>query len=406
LRVVILDLFGASGGVGRCTREILQQLEKDRLPAVLCGQSHVVDSFKDRRQGMLNLCVANLEQPKFSLKSFRIKLASRSKSNSSRLADVLLQETMKAVSVRDGCLPRPILVNYPQVIAPPSNHKGFCIFLHDLNWRLYPGNFRDPELTDRNCRGWMERASKVITNSECTRHEVIEYYQCDPDKIVAAPLAPFVENISKDFDKSQYLATLGLMAGRFHLFPGVWGLHKGHDTLTEAIEMCQQGADPVVVTCGKPLNWMSDSNGALVAMRSSLAARWDKLIAKKKLVVVGGASELEMQALRVGCRGYVIPSQYEGFGFPLVEAIYHHRPAIVSDIKAHKEILNRYSQYKLATLFPPDSSSTLAAELNRVYSETTQVPNDWQKIIEATWSWKNTVQKILSALTSAAALKQ
>ena len=42
--------------------------------------------------------------------------------------------------------------------------------------------------------------------------------------------------VSNDVGSSNYLAELGLVAGRFYLFPGVWGLHKGHDVLTEAIE--------------------------------------------------------------------------------------------------------------------------------------------------------------------------
>jgi Glycosyl transferases group 1 len=399
--MTILDMFGSSGGVGRCTNEILRQLETAHVPAILCGESHVVDSFKSRQHELPNLHLANLEKPRFSLKSLKLKLARRCRSNPSRLANVLVAEAMKTASIFGEEKQLPVLVNYPQLIAPPSNRKDFCVFLHDLNWRLYPGNFENPEQTDRNCRGWVERASKVITNSECTRDEVIEHYQCSSDKVVAAPLAPFEGPISKDFDAPKYLASLGLIADHFHLFPGVWGLHKGHDTLTEAIEL-SQAAEPVVVTCGMPGNGITGSTKTVSAMRSSLSDRWDKLIAKKKLVVVGGVSEPGMQALRAGCRAYVIPSQYEGFGFPLVEAIYHHRPAVVSDIKAHQEILNRYPQYRLVTLFPPSSSDALAAELDRISSEPVQVPKDWKKNIEATWSWKNTVQKILSALTSEA----
>jgi glycosyltransferase involved in cell wall biosynthesis len=127
------------------------------------------------------------------------------------------------------------------------------------------------------------------------------------------------------------------------------------------------------------------------------------LIAAKKLVVVGSVSELEMQTLRAGCRAYVLPSQYEGFGFPLVEAVYHHRPAIVSDIKAHQEILNRYSQYKLATLFSPFSPGSLAAALKGVFPERVQSSTDWARTIEATWSWENTVRRVLSALASVTA---
>jgi glycosyltransferase involved in cell wall biosynthesis len=395
--VAILDLFGDSGGVGRCTREILRQLAAERVPTVLCGQSHVVDSFKASQPASPNLSFKNLEQPRISLRSFRIKFAGRDQSHSSRLANLLLEGTVKAAGAVNASLPAPILVNYPQVIAPPSRHTDFCIFLHDLNWRFYPGNFHDPDLTDRNCRGWVERASKVITNSECTRDEVIEHCRCASAKVIAAPLAPFLAGVSPGFDAAKYLASVGVVADRFYLFPGVWGLHKGHDILTQALET-SQGADPVVVTCGKPLNGTAGSPEPLAALRISLAGRWEKLIAQKKLVVVGGVSELEMQALRTGCRAYVLPSQYEGFGFPLVEAIYHHRPAIVSDIKAHKEILNRYPQYRLAALFPPDSGAVLAMELSRAAGEPAPAPKAWQKNIEATWSWKNTVQKIQSAL--------
>jgi glycosyltransferase involved in cell wall biosynthesis len=396
---VILDLFGGSGGVGRCTREILRQLGAAGVPAILCGQSHVVDSFKDDLQIMPQLRLANLEHPKFSLKSLKIKLAGRCDSRSYRLAHVLLRETMKAARAGADGPPLPVLVNYPQVIAPPTGDEEFCVFLHDLNWRYYPGNFPDPELTNRNCRGWVERASKVITNSECTRDEVIEQYGCAPDKVLAAPLAPFAQRISDGFDAAKYLTSLGLMTGRFDLFPGVWGLHKGHKTLTGAIEIFQ-GTYPVVVTCGMPLAGINDSTKAVAALRRSLALRWDKLIGQKKLIVVGGVSEFQMQALRSGCRAYVLPAQYEGFGFPLAEAVYHHRPALVSDIKAHREILNRYPQYKLAKLFPASSSSALAAKLDSLDSGPLPATSDWQKGIEATWSWKNTVQVILSALSA------
>ncbi|MDR3456883.1 MAG: glycosyltransferase [Verrucomicrobiae bacterium] len=354
---------------------------------------------------MPRLRLANLERPKFSLKSLNIKFASRCNARSSRLANVLFEETVKSASTGGKGLREPIFVNYPQLIAPPTRHPEFCVFIHDLNWRLYPGNFQDPELTDRNCRGWVDCASKVIANSECTRDEIIERYHCTPEKVLAAPLAPFQQRLPQAFDAPHYLAGLGLSAGRFDLFPGVWGLHKGHAILTEAIELSEE-AHPVVVTCGLPLHGINGSTKAVAALRHSLAARWDKLIEEKKLVVVGGVPELEMQALRGGCRAYVLPAQYEGYGFPLAEAVYHHRPAIVSDIKAHREILDRYPQYQLATLFPADSSNALAEKLKRVDSEPLAVPRDWQRSIEATWSWKNTLQVILTALNADAVLPQ
>lgn len=404
MKPIILDFFGGSGGVGRSTREILRELEAEGVPTLLCGQSHVVDSVKECLQTMTHLHLINLERPKLSVKSFKIKLASRYADRSSRLANVLLQETARFAQADENSQSRPIFVIYPQIVAPPTTYPEFCVLIHDLNWRLYPGNFQDPELTDRNCRGWVERAVKVIANSECTRDEIIDRYRCAPEKVLAAPLAPFQQPIPQDFDASKYFAGLGLTAGRFDLFPGVWGLHKGHETLTEAVEL-SQGAYPVVVTCGLPLNGVTSSTPAVAALRKSLASRWGKLIAQKKLVVLSSLPDPEMQALRAGCRTYVLPAQYEGYGFPLAEAVYHHRPAIVSDIKAHREILNRYPQYQLATLFPAESSRALAEKLATIGTGPLTVPRDWQKSIDAIWSWKNTVQVILSALNPGAEVK-
>jgi len=395
VKALFLDLFGASGGVGRCSREIFQQLERDGISAVLCGQSHVVDSFRDRLPAMSHLQMINLERPKISLKSLKIKFASRHAGQSPRLANTLLSESIKAA--QNGRPLSTALVTFPQMIAPPDINAKYCVFIHDLNWRLYPGNFSDPGLIDHNCRGWVDRATKVIANSRCTRDEVIAQYGCAPEKVIAAPLAPFHETASVEFDSTGYLTGLGLKSGQYYLFPGVWGLHKGHETLTEAIEK-SAGTSPVVVTCGMPLAGIQTTGESLAEFRRSLAARWDKLIAERRLVVLHNLPEAEMQALRINCRAYVIPARYEGFGFPMAEAVYHHRPAIVSDIPAHREILQRYPQYQLATVVPAGSSSTLAVELDRPFREPPPTPVNWHQDIDNTWSWKQTTQKLLSAM--------
>jgi glycosyltransferase involved in cell wall biosynthesis len=105
-----------------------------------------------------------------------------------------------------------------------------------------------------------------------------------------------------------------------------------------------------------------------------------------------------MQILRLNCKAFMLPSQFEGFGLPLVEAIYHHRPAIVSAIPPHRETLDRYPQYRLATLFPPASAEALAAALNQSPAESSPMPAGWRKGVEKTWSWADTVGRILQGM--------
>ena len=302
----LIDAFGAAGGVGRCTREILKQLQIAEVPVSLAGRSHVVDSFKTHAQGMGHLRFCNLEKPKMTFASLEIKFLSRYASRSSRLSNCLIRRANQRRLGGNGSPARPILINYPQVMAPPTCYDQFVVFIHDLNWRHYPGNFHDSKQTDLWCRDWVRKAERVIANSEFTRNELIQEYECMPEKVLAAPLAPFTDDSNVDERSGhEILSRYGLIAGRFYLYPGVWGLHKNHEVLTLAIEQSEAN-DPVVVTCGNPLSGIQNSPPGVARMRHSLTGRWgEKLLARKanrcpgKYIRDGDRSfASEMQGLR------------------------------------------------------------------------------------------------------------
>lgn len=390
--MAILDLFGGSGGVGRCTCEILRQLSLEQTPIMLCGRSHVVDSVMGRAGKLEHVDFFNLELPRGDMGALKIKFLGKYASQSGWFSNALMERATRKIN--NGSQ---VIVNYPQVIPPPTGNYQFSIFVHDVNWKHYPGNFDNAANIDRWGRGWIEKASKVFVNSEFTRTDLIEQYKCNPEKVIAAPLAPFDEKITKNTSAQEdvVLGGLGLEANRYYLFPAVWGIHKGYDTLTSALEQCAE-TDPVVVTCGEALANIQKSTREIAQMRQSLAPRWEKLKAQRKIVVQTGVSDMQMGVLRRNCKAYVLPSHYEGFGFPLVEAVYHHRPAIVSAIPAHQEILNRYSQYKLATMFDPKSSEALAKQLHANPTAPGQLPDEWRESIKKTWSWADTVRRIRS----------
>lgn len=366
---------------------------------MLCGQSHVVDSVRARAGDLESVEFFNMEQPRSEIGALRIKMLGRFFSQGASYSNALLERaTLKAKS-RWGTTPFSLLINYPQVIPPPSGSQKFSIFLHDANWKHYPGNFENPEKADRWCRGWIEKARAVVVNSEFTRTDVIKQYQCRPEKVIAAPLAPFPEkhNNNTIAQDRVILEGIGIEAAQFYLYPAAWGVHKGFDTLTSALEQAAETA-PVVVTCGEPLASIQNSTREIAQLRQNLAPRWEKLKVEKKLIIQSGISDQQMGALRRSCKAYILPSQYEGFGFPLVEAICHHRPAIVSAIPAHDEILKRYPQYKLATMFDPKSGKALVQKLNNEPAEVSRAPEGWREGVNKTWSWTDTINRIRAAL--------
>ncbi len=395
--MLILDFNGVRSGVGRCTIEIIQQLENDGIPTLLTGCDEFVHRFPARFAArfskLRHIQFRSLDRPRFGFHHLRIRHLRKSTGDRGRYSDLLIKLARQKA---EALLPkgqRGMLINYPQFTPPPSRERGFAVFIHDLNWRHFPENFPDPAMIDEWCGAWVERAGKVVTNSEFTRMEIIGRFGCAPDKVIAAPLAPFTEPVSGE--TTDVLARLGLAPGKFFLYPNGWGLHKGFDLLTDAIEAAGDSL-PVVVTCGRPVGLPS----GIMRLHSSLSQRWNRLIEQKRLVVSDWLTDQELQVLRTRCRAYVLPNRFEGYGFPLAEAIYHYRPAIVSDIPAHREILNRYSQYHLARIFSPSEAGALAMELARPMPESLPIPEGWKQEIEATWSWRHTVGRLVQALGS------
>jgi len=400
MSVAILDFSGIIGGVGRSTLEIIRQLEAMAVPTLYTGgQTDAADAFRARMPGLKHIHPCRLNRPRMTPAYLLIKYHFKHYGWDGRFSDLLIKLTRKKAAKISRSKWRSVFVNMSHFHPAPEREREFVVFVHDLSWVHYPDNFLDANLTHRRSRAWVERAKRVVANSEFTRDDVIQQYQCPPEKVIAAPLAPFADGGGEMEATSAnlVLSRLGLVSGKYYLYPAVMGVHKGHDVLTNALERAE-GTDPVVITCGNPTMGTRPYSDGIGKFYMSLARRWEKLAAQKRLVVVADLPETDMHVLRLNCKAFVLPSQFEGYGLPLAEAIYNHRPAIVSSIPASREILNRYSQYRLATLFPRESGEALAAELKRGPAEPPPMPAGWQKSVEKTWSWADTVGRILQAL--------
>jgi len=395
--LVLLDFYGASGGVGRCTRELLRAFARNGQEVWCCGLSHVIDSLKKALGEIEEVRFANLAQPWFDPRVAYLRAAARLWPKSPETSSVLVKEALRRSGKSGQTTTRCLLVNYPQVFPPPRGVSGFSVYIYDLNWLNYPENFPNPSETEAWCRGWVERSALVITSSEFTRNEVIRCYKLSPSLVVAAPLAPFREECHAVNSGDEEQTAVKVMEGRYYLYPAVWGMHKGFRTLTEALERTEK-TDPVVVTCGYPLDGIENSTPSLAELRRELWPRWEKLIADGRLIVMRNLLDDQLRRLRSQCKAFVLPSEYEGFGLPLVEAVYHHRAAIATSIPAHMEILTRYPQYRLATVFEPGSAEVLARNLNQDRVDVSPEPERWKEEIDETWSWLHAVRRILTAL--------
>ena len=202
-------------------------------------------------------------------------------------------------------------------------------------------------------------------------------YATSPEKTVATPIAPFTTCGTVAPDPA-VLQRFNLQQNRFFLYPAVPGLHKGHDFLATALKQAN-GTLPVVVTCGRPELAAAASNIADVYL-AGLSKDFVDLEAAGKLVILQGLTDVEMSTLRQACRAFVLPSRYEGYGFPLAEAIMLGKPFLHSEIPAFQEITARHcTPDKVRRTFSNaiELTTLLQDYSHSIPSSATISPNQW-----------------------------
>jgi glycosyltransferase involved in cell wall biosynthesis len=120
-----------------------------------------------------------------------------------------------------------------------------------------------------------------------------------------------------------------------------------------------------------------------------------------KTVFTGNISGEELNYLYAEAEGLFFPSEYEGLGLPILEAVEKNKPVACSDISVFREIAETAFHY-----FNPRSVSDMAQALTDMVDSPRLNKADYSRIVE-TYTWANTADKLLKAVKhSAAAGKQ
>jgi glycosyltransferase involved in cell wall biosynthesis len=94
-----------------------------------------------------------------------------------------------------------------------------------------------------------------------------------------------------------------------------------------------------------------------------------------------------------GAAALVVPSWYEGFGLPALEALACGTPVVAADLPAHREVLGDQAE-----LFPPGDPPALAAVLARVLRDPGgEAGRAARRTRAAGFTWENCAHATLSA---------
>lgn len=197
--------------------------------------------------------------------------------------------------------------------------------------------FRHPEFHPADRVRWLsqlggliDRAPVVQTISEFSKREIISIFGTPANKIFVAPpaAAPLYAQLGYDVTQPD-LALLGLTYGNFFLTVGTLEPRKNIRTLITAyaqLSPAERAGCPLVIAGGR--GW-----GNL-----DLPAQVESLRREGTLCFLEGISNPQLRSLYEGARLLLMPSLYEGFGMPVVEALACGAPVAFSADTAMDEI--------------------------------------------------------------------
>lgn len=175
-------------------------------------------------------------------------------------------------------------------------------------------------------------ASAIITISQSSKRDIVNYLKVKPEKIHV--IYPGYDNViynAQENNKETKIAKMKLgIEGNYILYAGTLQTNKNIPRLIEAFKLLKlhkQIAHKLVLA-GKPSAGYDD---ILRAVRSSY---WSK-----DIILTGYVPAELLPGLIKGADVFVFPSLYEGFGIPPLEAMACGVPVITSNISSLPEVV-------------------------------------------------------------------
>ena len=227
------------------------------------------------------------------------------------------------------------IVHHGGGTAPLWGATPRVVTVHDLQFRHLPEYFSRGRLT--YLRAMMpqsvRRAAVVCTPTAYVASDVCAAYGIDADRVVVVPhgMEPLV---SDEATVARVRHDMGATERPFLVYPAITHPHKGHRRLLEAMTYLDD--DIMLVLCG--------GQGAAEAQ---VMADIERHGLSHRVVRTGRVPMAVRDALIVGADALVFPSEYEGFGAPLVEAMSAGTPVIAADIGALREVADNGTAARL-----------------------------------------------------------
>lgn len=200
--------------------------------------------------------------------------------------------------------------------AFPMNMKGItCV--HDCIPELVPtaysgiiGKYIKKPLKLIQRRRVIKNSVAVLTVSDYSKQDIARIYHINPDKITV--VANAWQHIEKTPYDNNIVKKYNLTDAEFYF---TLGSRVPHKNLQWIVAAARQNKDSLFVVSGE----------------NSYSKNFDEEQFPQNIIFTGYINDGEIRSLMSKCKAFILPSIYEGFGIPPMEALAEGAPIIISN---------------------------------------------------------------------------
>jgi glycosyltransferase involved in cell wall biosynthesis len=324
------------------------------------------------------------------------------------------------------CTRPPDILFVPSHVLPVAHPPRSVVTVHDLGYLYYP---EAHTLSQNAYLRWSTRynarcAMWVVADSEATRQDLICHYRIAPKKIIVVypgwneSLTPVSDPVRLAAIRARYGLTSPylLYIGTLHPRKNLVRLIQAFAILLQSLPPSPIGGLPPLPLGAQQSGSMETTQPASEAEASSfnpqppasgmqlvlagqkgwlygeILAQINKLGLTDRVVLTGYVPDSDLAALLSGALAFVYPSLYEGFGFPVLEAMACGTPVVCSNRSSLPEVAG-----DAALLVDPFDTEALVAALYRVAANgklrSELVERGFRQIRR--FSWRRCAQEVL-----------
>ena len=266
----------------------------------------------------------------------------------------------------------PDILFVPSHAIPLIHPKRTYTTIHDIGFEVFPESYSFfARLYHRfSARFALYSATKIFTPSEFTKSELIKYYKADSKKIIVTPLGFDAEKYhpichpraSGDPEKALDTRcpmlhsldigrnTSGVPKFEYHpyiLFIGRIEKKKNVKRLIEAFLAFKKEVSPRVHNNNVTIQQCNNLKLIIVGSPGfgyeEIRATAENSALKDDVIFTGYIPSADLPAILAGASVYALPSLYEGFGIPILEAMASGVPVLTSDVASMPEVACKFS---------------------------------------------------------------